>query len=127
MKNYKLVIMLLCFFIITYVGVASEKESNSQRPLSGIDNKFDETQRPIRVVLQINGYTITITGNLNIHFMHQDVEFTGTISIVGNGINLIFNNVHYHGNGQNRQVTDRMTDEEAGLIIAEDILEQENL
>jgi hypothetical protein len=71
--------------------------------------KSDE--RKVKVIIKVNGYTITLQGDLQIHIWNGTVTFQGTLTIVGNGINLTIP-IYYHGSGNDRVNFENLSEEE---------------
>jgi hypothetical protein len=78
-------------------------------------------EKKVKVTIKVNGYTLTLQGDLQIHIFQGTVTFEGTLTIQGNGLNLTLP-IYYHGSGNDRVNLAEMTEEAIlEFIIMEEI------
>lgn len=78
-------------------------------------------EKKVKVTIKVNGYTLTLQGDLQIHILQGTVTFQGTLTIQGNGLNLTLP-IYYHGSGNDRLNLTEITEEAIlEFIIMEEI------
>ncbi len=83
--------------------------------------KRKSEEKKVKVTIKVNGYTLTLQGDLQIHFFQGTVTFQGTLTIQGNGLNLTLP-IYYHGSGNDRVYLPDLNEEEIlEFILMEEV------
>ncbi|MDX1903336.1 MAG: hypothetical protein SFU27_04185 [Thermonemataceae bacterium] len=81
--------------------MAHDQIQSTEKSFAKLDPVTEK--KKVNITLHIGGYTVHLTGVLQVHILQGTVTFDGTLAISGNGISISLP-IHYYGDGNDRVI-----------------------